>query len=70
MQTERVSAGASVPVDPGGRPATVVLDPRDAEDVLAINALLGQGVKVTRLTDGSVLVPRARGDARRRPRAG
>ena len=35
----------------------LVLDPQDAEDVLAINALLGQGVKLTRLTDGSVLIP-------------
>ena len=34
-----------------------MLDPRDAEDVLAINALLAQGVKVTRLADGSVLIP-------------
>ena len=51
------------------RPRTrdLVLDPRDAEDVLAINALLGQGVKLTRLTDGSVLIPAsARAAARRR----
>jgi zinc carboxypeptidase len=58
VQADRVTAGASVPVIPAGD-GPVVLDPRDAEDVLAINALLGQGVKVTRLTDGSVLAPRA-----------
>ena len=34
-----------------------MLDPRDAEDLLAINALLAQGVKLTRLSDGSVLIP-------------
>jgi hypothetical protein len=58
VQTERVSAGVAVPVVPAGT-ADVVLDPQDPEDLLAINAILAQGTKVTRLTDGSVLVNRA-----------
>jgi hypothetical protein len=57
VQTERVFAGEAVPVVPAGS-GPVVLDPQDAEDLLAVNALLGQGVKVTRLADGSVLLPR------------
>jgi hypothetical protein len=62
VQTERVFAGASVPVVPAGA-GPVVLDPQDPEDVLAINALLADGVKVTRLADGSVLAPRAQATA-------
>ena len=41
----------------------LLLDPQDAADLLALNALLAQGVKVYRLEDGSVLVPRASRDA-------
>ena len=56
VETERVSAGVSA----GGVPALntdLLLDPQDAQDLLALNALLAQGVKVQRLTDGSILVP-------------
>src|SRR6478609_933656 len=56
VTSERIYSGAITPVIPAAN-TDLVLDPRDAQDVLAINALLGQGVKVTRLTDGSVLVP-------------
>ena len=41
-----IYSGVVTPVSPGRRTPTCVLDPQDAEDVLAINALLGQGVKV------------------------
>ena len=37
----------------------LLLDPQDAEDLLALNALLEQGVKAQRLADGSVLIPRS-----------
>ena len=56
VETERVTAGVSV----GGVPALntdLLLDPQDAQDLLALNALLAQGVKVQRLTDGTILVP-------------
>jgi hypothetical protein len=56
VETERVFSGAITSVVPTSR-ADLVLDPRDAEDVLAINALLAQGIKLTRLSDGSVLIP-------------
>ena len=56
VETERVYSGAVVSSVPAER-TDLVLDPRDAEDVLAINALLDQGVKLTRLSDGSVLIP-------------
>ena len=56
VETERVLSGAITSSVPTAN-TDLVLDPRDAEDLLAINALLGQGVKVTRLADGSVLIP-------------
>src|SRR4051812_42419466 len=56
VETERVYAGVAVGSVAAGF-GDLVLDPQDAEDLLAINALLGQGVKLTRLSDGSVLVP-------------
>ena len=37
----------------------LLLDPQDAADLLALNALLEQGVKVQRLTDGSIRIPRS-----------
>ncbi|MDA0185274.1 M14 family zinc carboxypeptidase [Solirubrobacter phytolaccae] len=56
VTTERVYGGTITSSVPAAR-TDLVLDPQDAEDVLAINALLAQGVKVTRLADGSVLAP-------------
>ena len=56
VETERVTAGVSV----GSVPALntdLLLDPQDAQDLLALNALFAQGVKVQRLTDGTILVP-------------
>ncbi|MFB6396136.1 M14 family zinc carboxypeptidase [Polymorphospora lycopeni] len=41
---------------PGGTP-DLHLDIQDASDLLAVNALLAQGVPVYRLADGSVVVP-------------
>jgi hypothetical protein len=46
---------------PAGNP-DLRLDPQDAADLLAVNALLAQGVKVSRLEDGSVWVPRSARD--------
>ncbi len=56
VATEPVSAGAA----PGALPAgntDLLLDPQDAADLLSLNGLLEQGVKVHRLPDGRVLVP-------------
>ena len=56
VEAERVYAGEATPVIPDAN-TDLVLDPRDAEDLLALNALAEQGVKLTRLADGSVLIP-------------
>ena len=58
VEKERVSAGAAQGVVPAGD-TDLQLDPQDAADFLTINSLLDAGVKVTRLSDGTVLVPRA-----------
>ncbi len=56
VETERVYTGVSVGSLPAGS-SDIVLDPQDAEDLLALNSLLNQGVKTQRLADGSVLIP-------------
>ena len=58
VETERVYEGAAVGSLPAGD-GDLLLDPQDAEDLLALNALLDQGVKTQRLADGSVLIPRS-----------
>ena len=58
VETERVFSGVSVGQLPAGD-TDLVLDPQDAEDLLALNALLEQGVKTQRLADGSVFIPRS-----------
>ncbi|HEX6021319.1 MAG TPA: M14 family zinc carboxypeptidase, partial [Solirubrobacter sp.] len=55
---ERVFAGVAGGQLPPGDP-DLLLDPQDAADLLALNALLVQGVKVHRLGDGSVVIPRS-----------
>jgi hypothetical protein len=63
VETERVFSGVATSSIAAGS-ADVVLDPQDPEDLLAVNALLGSGVKLTRLSDGSLLIPSsARGAA-------
>jgi hypothetical protein len=56
VDSERVFSGSA----PGALPAgntDLLLDPQDAADLLALNELLEQGVKVHRLPNGTVLVP-------------
>jgi hypothetical protein len=55
---ERVSAGESAGQLPAAE-TDLLLDPQDAEDLLALNALLAADVPAYRLEDGTVLVPRA-----------
>ncbi|MBE2319350.1 peptidase [Solirubrobacter sp. CPCC 204708] len=63
VQTERIFSAPAVSSVPTAQ-TNLVLDPRDAQDLLAINALLAKGIKLTRLSDGSVLIPAsARADA-------
>ncbi|MDA0160389.1 M14 family zinc carboxypeptidase [Solirubrobacter ginsenosidimutans] len=57
VDTERVYEGVAAGQVAAGE-GDLVLDPQDAEDLLALNALLDQGVKTQRLADGSVLIPR------------
>ncbi len=57
----RAAASASTTARPratcrGGR-SDLLLDPQDAADLLALNALLEQDVEAYRLADGSVVVP-------------
>ena len=59
VETERVYSGVSVRSAARGD-ADLQLDPQDAEDLLALNALLAQGVKTQRLADGSVARPAQR----------
>jgi hypothetical protein len=56
VETERVYTGVSEGQLPSGN-SDLLLDPQDAADLLALNALLERGVKTHRLADGSVLVP-------------
>jgi Zinc carboxypeptidase len=56
---KRVRDGVAVGDLPGGR-ADLLLDPQDAADLLAVNALLDQDVQAYRLGDGSVVVPYSR----------
>src|SRR3954451_15735433 len=58
VETERVYSGVSVGQLPAGD-TDLLLDPQDAEDLLALNALLEQGVKAQRLSDGTVFIPRS-----------
>ncbi|MEU8297098.1 M14 family zinc carboxypeptidase [Micromonospora sp. NPDC048909] len=53
---ERTYDGRAEGDVPGGR-GDLRLDLRDAADLLAVNSLLGRGVAVHRLADGSVVVP-------------
>jgi hypothetical protein len=59
---ERVFGGVAQGQLPAGD-VDLLLDPQDAADLLALNALLDQGVKVHRLGDGTVVVPRSARDA-------
>jgi hypothetical protein len=52
----QVYDGISVGALPPGR-TDLRLDPQDAADLLAVNALPADGVAVTRLADGSVVIP-------------
>jgi hypothetical protein len=58
VEAERIFAGSATGSVPAGD-SDLVVDPQDAEDFLAINALTDAGVTVTRLADGRVLVPRS-----------
>jgi hypothetical protein len=53
---DRVHDGVARGGHPDGR-AGYRLDPQDATDLRAVNALLAQGAQVHRLADGSVVVP-------------
>jgi Zinc carboxypeptidase len=54
----RVHDGVSVGSLPRGD-VDLRLDPQDATDLLTVNALLAAGVPVTRLVDGTVVVPKS-----------
>ena len=63
VPVERVDGGTLAGALPDGD-TDLRLDPQDAADLLTANALLAGGVEVTRLADGSLVVPAAA-----RPRA-
>ena len=56
VATERIFAGSATGSVAAGN-SDLLVDPQDASDFLAINALHAAGVKLTRLSDGRVLVP-------------
>ncbi|TDD68372.1 peptidase [Jiangella aurantiaca] len=58
VPVERVDDGVATGALPDGD-VDLRLDPQDAADLLTVNALLAEGVGVTRLADGSVVVPRS-----------
>ncbi|HWK29053.1 MAG TPA: M14 family zinc carboxypeptidase [Solirubrobacter sp.] len=56
VAVERVSAGESVGALPAGD-VDLRIDPQDAADLLALNALLADGVTAYRLGDGTIVIP-------------